>query len=98
MRFNDECLTIERLVYRENESMKEQELLKRITFNPDIFSGKPIIRGLRIAVEHILGMLVAGDSIESLLDAYPYLEKEDILACLAYAHRMVAHERVEITV
>ena len=98
MRFNDKCLTIERLVYRENESMKEQELLKRITFNPDIFSGKPIIRGHRIAVEHILGMLVAGDSIEPLLDAYPYLEKEDILACLAYAHRMVAHERVEITV
>ncbi len=75
--------------------MKDEELLKRITFNPVIFGGKPIIRGMRIAVEHILGMLAAGSPVEELLEGYPFLEKEDIQACLVYAHRMVAHERVE---
>lgn len=75
--------------------MNEEELLKRITFNPAIFGGKPIIRGMRIAVEHVLGMLAAGSTTEELLEAYPFLAKEDIQACLVYAHRMVAHERIE---
>ncbi len=75
--------------------MKETELLNRITFNPAIFAGKPIIRGMRIAVEHILGMLAAGSTVDELLEGYPFLEKEDIQACLVYAHRMVAHERIE---
>ncbi len=75
--------------------MKDEELLKRITFNPQIFGGKPIIRGMRIAVEHILGMLAAGSTVEELLEGYPFLEKEDIQACLVYAYRMVAHERIE---
>lgn len=75
--------------------MTDEELLKRITFNPAIFGGKPIIRGMRIAVEHILGMLAAGSTAEELLDGYPFLEKEDIQACLVYAHRIVAHERIE---
>jgi uncharacterized protein (DUF433 family) len=75
--------------------MDEHTLLERITVNPKIFGGKPIIRGRRLAVEHILSMLAAGDSIETLLEGYPWLEREDILACLAYAHRVVGHERVE---
>ncbi|GAC1453253.1 MAG: hypothetical protein NVSMB70_20840 [Chamaesiphon sp.] len=75
--------------------MNEDELLARITINPAIFVGKPIIRGHRIAVEHILGMLAAGDTTETLLEAYPSLEREDIQSCLVYAHRLVAHERVE---
>ena len=75
--------------------MKDEELLKRITFNPQIFGGKPIIRGMRIAIEHILGMLAAGSTVEELLEGYPFLEKEDIQACLTYAYRMVAHERIE---
>lgn len=75
--------------------MNEDELLERITVNPAIFGGKPIIRGHRIAVEHILGMLAAGDTTETLLGAYPSLEREDIQSCLVYAHRLVAHERVE---
>ena len=57
--------------------------------------GKPIIRSMRIAVEHILGMLAAGSTVEELLNGYPFLEKDDIQACLIYAHRMVAHERIE---
>lgn len=75
--------------------LSEDKLLYRITYNPEIFGGKPIIRGRRLAVEHILGMLATGDDIETILEGYPWLEREDILACLAYAHRMVGHERVE---
>jgi uncharacterized protein (DUF433 family) len=75
--------------------MSENELLQRITVDPGIFGGKPIVRGRRLAVEHVLGMLAAGDSPETLLQGYPWLELDDIRACLAYAHRLVAHERVE---
>lgn len=75
--------------------MNEEELLRRITVNPQIFGGKPIVRGRRLAVEHVLGMLAAGDTQETILEGYPWLEAEDIQACLAYAHRMVAHERIE---
>jgi uncharacterized protein (DUF433 family) len=73
----------------------EEQLLQRITVNPAIFGGKPIIRGRRLAVEHVLGMLAAGDSIETILEGYAWLEREDIQACLAYARRVVGHERVE---
>ena len=62
--------------------MQETELLARITFNPRIYGGKPIVRGRRLAVEHILGILAAGDTPETLLAAYPWLEREDIQACL----------------
>lgn len=75
--------------------MTEQELLARITVNPQIFGGKPIIRGRRLAVEHVLGMLAAGDSPETILEGYPWLAPEDIRACLVYARRHVGHERIE---
>lgn len=75
--------------------MNEDRLLQRITVNPEIFGGKPIIRGRRLAVEHVLGMLAAGDEMDTILEGYPWLERDDILACLAYAHRLVEHERVE---
>ena len=75
--------------------MNDADLLNRITVNAAIFGGKPIIRGHRLAVEHVLGMLAAGDSTEGLLKAYAWLEREDVLACLAYARRVVGHERVE---
>ena len=69
--------------------MNEQKLLERITVNPKIFGGKPIIRGRRLAVEHILGMLAAGDTIETLLEGYPWLKREDVQACLVYARRLI---------
>lgn len=75
--------------------MGEDLLLERITVNPGIFGGKPIIRGRRLAVEHVLGMLAAGDTPETILAGYPWLEKEDIQACLVYARRLVANERIE---
>ena len=64
--------------------MSETDLLKRITVNPHIYGGKAIIRGRRLAVEHVLGMLAAGDTSETLLAAYPWLEPEDVRACLLY--------------
>lgn len=72
--------------------MDDQELSRRIVVNPEIFGGKPIIRGKRLAVEHVLGMLAAGDTIETLLGEYEWLEREDVLACLEYAHRLAADE------
>jgi uncharacterized protein (DUF433 family) len=77
------------------ETMNESQLLGRITVNPAIFGGKPIIRGRRLAVEHVLAMLAAGDSPETILTGYPWLEREDVQACLVYARRMVGHERIE---
>ena len=80
--------------------MTETELLSRIQVNPQIFGGKPIIRGLRIAVEHILGMLAAGDTPERVLQEYPFLEPEDIQACLVLAYRSMSgeqvHERISV--
>jgi len=76
----------------------DRELLARITVNPEIFGGKPIIRGRRLAVEHVLGMLAAGDTAESLRAEYPWLEADDVRACLLYARRVVGHERVEVAV
>lgn len=76
--------------------MDEDRLLERITVDASVFGGKPIIRGRRLAVEHVLGMLAAGDAAETVLAGYDWLEPADIQACLVYAHRMVAHERVEL--
>lgn len=76
-------------------AVHDDELLNRILIVPGIFGGKPIIRGRRLAVEHVLAMLAAGDDHGAILEGYPWLEPEDILACLVYAHRLVARERVE---
>jgi uncharacterized protein (DUF433 family) len=70
--------------------MDENELLKRIVVNPNIFGGKPIIRGRRLAVEHVIGTLAAGDSPETILQGYPWLETDDIQACLIYVGRMIS--------
>ena len=76
--------------------MAEHDLLGRITTNPKIFGGKPIIRGRRLAVEHVLGMLAAGDTTETLLEGYPWLEPEAIRPCLLYARPYVGPERIEL--
>jgi len=75
--------------------MAEQELLKRITASPEIFGGKPIIREMRISVELILSLLAQGESEASILSDYPDLEREDIRACLAYAHAVIAHDSLD---
>ena len=75
--------------------MSETDLLKRVTVDPHIYGGKAIVRGRRLAVEHVLGMLAAGDTTEALLAAYPWLEPEDVRACLLYARKVVGEERIE---
>ena len=75
--------------------MNKGELLGRINYNPKIFGGKAIIRGHRLAVEHVLGLLAAGHTFENVLDDFPWLERADIQACLLYAKRMVGNERME---
>ena len=57
----------------------------RITSNPDICGGKPCIRGMRIRVRDILEYMAGGDTVDTLLAAFPYLERDDIYACLAFA-------------
>ena len=78
--------------------MSENDLLKRIMINPRIFGGKPTVRGRRLAVEHVLGMLAAGDTTQTLLEAYTWLEPDDIRACLLYARKVVGEERIETLV
>jgi uncharacterized protein (DUF433 family) len=62
-------------------------LISRITIDPEICHGKPVVRGMRIPVESILEYLAAGDSTEDLLTEFPDLERDDILACLEFAAR-----------
>ena len=69
-----------------------EELLQRITARPDVFGGKPIVRDLRVSVELILSLLSQGASPDEILDDYPDLEPEDILACTAYAHAVIARD------
>ncbi|HKR63392.1 MAG TPA: DUF433 domain-containing protein [Thermoanaerobaculia bacterium] len=80
---------------RDADPAADAVLLSRITRNPEIYGGKPIIRGHRMAVEHILGMMSAGDSPQTLLDFYDWLELEDIQACILYALRLVEKEHDE---
>ncbi len=76
--------------------MDTDRLLDRITCDPEIFGEKPIVGGRRLAVEHVLDMLAAGDDADTILAGYPWLAAEDIQACLVYAARLARHERIEL--
>jgi uncharacterized protein (DUF433 family) len=64
---------------------KIMQQLSRIISNPEVMGGKPCIRGLRVTVGTIVGLMATGHSLEKILQSYPYLELEDIYAALAYA-------------
>ena len=68
-----------------------QSRLDRITINDAQCSGRPCIRGMRIRVTDVLDLLGAGASFDEILQDYPYLEREDILACIEYAARQTDH-------
>ena len=72
----------------------KEELLSRITVNPKILTGKPVIRGLRISVDHILTALAGGIKSDELLKDYPELEEKDIYAVLLYAAELINEEKV----
>lgn len=67
--------------------MNNEDLLERITINPKVMVGKPVIRGTRLTVEYILGLLAHGTVMEDILQEYPGLEKDDIYACLLFASK-----------
>jgi uncharacterized protein (DUF433 family) len=73
----------------------DQELLKRITVRSEVFGGKPIIRDMRISVELILSLLAQGETPEAILGDYPDLEPDDIRACIAYAHAVIARDTLD---
>ena len=73
--------------------MNEQtKLLGRITARPEVFGGKPIIRDMRISVELVLSLLAQGVTPEAILDDYSDLKPDDIRACTAYAHAIIARD------
>jgi uncharacterized protein (DUF433 family) len=79
-------------VFREGETAVRA--INRITFDPDVMGGKPCVRGMRVTVGTILGLLASGHSEDEILRAYPYLEREDIRAALSYATWRV--EEIEV--
>jgi uncharacterized protein (DUF433 family) len=76
--------------------MSRDNLLSRITVDPEICHGKPCIRGLRYPVESILEYLAGGDSVEQVLAEFPDLERDDILACLEFSRKMLAVKSVHL--
>jgi uncharacterized protein (DUF433 family) len=68
--------------------------MERISIDPKICSGKPCIKGTRIMVKNILGMLAGGYTIEKIISAYPELTKEDIIAAINYAMQVIDEEKV----
>ena len=76
--------------------MSHDDLLQHISINPKICFGKPCIRGHRIWVSLVLDFLASGSSIEDILEDYPQLEREDVLACIAYGADMTRERYVEI--
>ena len=71
-----------------------ENLLERITFDPNILGGKPIIRGLRLSVAMILELLAKGASQTEILEDYPDLEPQDLEAALLYAHHLITNEDI----
>jgi len=76
--------------------METEDLLKRITMNPDICFGKPTIRNMRYPVEMILDLLGAGMTTAELILDYPSLTEEDIQACLVFAAKLVRVNSIEL--
>lgn len=76
--------------------MVRNQLLTRIAVNPNICFGKPCVKNTRIWVSLVLDLLAAGDSVADILEAYPQLTQEDILACIAYGAAMSNEHFVEV--
>ena len=70
-------------------------VFRRITVDSEVFGGKPCIRGLRFPVSRLLGLLAAGETAESILQSYPYLEQEDIQEALHYAAFLADEQVIE---
>jgi uncharacterized protein (DUF433 family) len=73
------------------------ELFKRITFDPQVMGGKPCIRGMRVTVATVVGLIASGRSEVEILDAYPYLEKQDLTEALSYAAWLTSAAELPVT-
>jgi uncharacterized protein (DUF433 family) len=69
--------------------MTKEELLSRIEIDPEVMIGKPVIRGTRLTVAHILGLLAAGWKTEQIVAEYKKIDENDIVACLLFAHEAI---------
>ncbi len=69
--------------------MKDEELLQRITVNPKVMVGKPVIKGTRVTVEYVLNLLAHGATVAEILNEYKGLTQEDIQACILFATRFM---------
>jgi len=76
------------------KAMTDEQLLERIVSDPAVMTGKPIIKGTRLSVEFILGLLARGSTAEEILKEYDHLTRDDIRACFAYASDLVREEKV----
>lgn len=74
---------------------EERGVRERIVAHPDVLAGKPVVRGTRIAVEHVLEQLADNPDVDELFEVYPDLSLEDVQACLTYAHALAAGESVD---
>lgn len=70
--------------------MNDEELLERITLDPDVMAGKPVIRGTRLTVDYVLNLMAHGATEEEILDEYHRLEQEDIRACLLFGAKSLS--------
>jgi uncharacterized protein (DUF433 family) len=70
----------------------------RITVEPDVCNGRPVIRGTRITAQTVLEFLAAGDSVDEILDEYPDLKREDVQACLEYASKLLGNHYTVVAV
>jgi uncharacterized protein (DUF433 family) len=68
--------------------------MKDIEIHPDICNGQPVIRGTRITAQSVLDFLAAGDTIEEVLDAYPTLSREQVLACISFSSDLLRHQYI----
>jgi uncharacterized protein (DUF433 family) len=74
--------------------MTEQQLLERITLNPEVMVGKPVIKGTRLTVEYILGLLAQGATPEEILEEYDGLTPEDLQACFLFATKSLSETEI----
>jgi len=73
------------------------QFLERISCNPDVMMGKPVIKGTRITIEVILKKLSEGVSIQDILSAYPHLERDDVLAAISYSAEVISREEMIVS-
>jgi uncharacterized protein (DUF433 family) len=81
-----------------SKGVRRMKGLSRITMNPEVMGGKPCIRGMRVTVGTVVGLMAAGRSVKEILDAYPYLEEGDIYEALTYAAWRTEEREVNLNI